>query len=87
VKKQGKLEVRWEVVDGYVGKSRPQHTYIPFTEFEEDMSEGDIINLIEQWVEEDFHQNFSADIMNDDECVRVVQALQARRGDVEEEAV
>lgn len=46
--------VRWEVEDGYAGKSRPQHTDIPDEELEECETEEDRQALIEEYVQDDF---------------------------------
>jgi len=77
--KEEHVTVRWEIEDGYVGKARPQTTKIPLEEFEEDMSDSDILNLVEEYVEEDFRNTVFYGIVNEDEVVLVVQAHLARR--------
>jgi hypothetical protein len=59
-----KFKVTWEVEDGYVGKSRPQHTVVD-TEYEfddnewDEMSEDDKKGWIAQQVEDDFNSKIS----------------------------
>ena len=48
--------IRWEVEDGYVGKSRPQSTSIPRDEWDECVTQEDRDALIEEWVQFDFEQ-------------------------------
>ena len=62
-----KINVKWEVTDGYVGKERPQTTEIYTEDF---MSEEDWnsllrevkIGFIEQIVKEDFYNKISYEI-------------------------
>ena len=56
-----KIKVRWEVADGYAGKSRPQYTTINTEDFDdwEEMSEGEKKGHIEEMVQEDFEQKIS----------------------------
>jgi len=54
-----KINVKWEVDDGYVGKSRPQETIIkPYDYVDEDewndATEDGKKDYIEEWVEDDF---------------------------------
>jgi hypothetical protein len=59
-----KITVKWEVEDGYAGKSRPQKTII---DTERDMQEGEWdemsqeerMEYIEECVQEDFDQKIS----------------------------
>lgn len=48
--------VIWEVDDGYVGKSAPHEVEIPDDEIEECESTGEIEELIEGYVRDDFEQ-------------------------------
>lgn len=47
--------VRWEVEDGYVGRSRPQYTTIPDDELAECETEKERRQLINDYVDGDFH--------------------------------
>lgn len=47
--------VTWEVEDGYAGKSRPKYTEIPDEELDELETEEEKMELIYQYVEEDFN--------------------------------
>lgn len=51
--------VNWEVEDGYIGKSRPQHTAIDDDELAEYETEEEKERFIEECVEEDFRQKIS----------------------------
>ncbi len=46
--------VRWEVDDGYAGKSRPQYTEIDDSELAECETQEERQQLIEDYVREDF---------------------------------
>lgn len=50
--------VRWEVEDGYAGKSRPQETEVPDEELEE-LDEKERKELIWEYVQDDFDQRIS----------------------------
>ncbi len=52
------MKVSWEVEDGYVGKSRPQTTYIPDDELE-DLEGEERDRFIEECVQEDFAQTIT----------------------------
>ena len=59
-----KIKVRWEVEDGYVGKSRPQTTIIDIEQLMdieewEAMTEDKKREFIEEIVQEDFEQKIS----------------------------
>lgn len=60
------IEVRWQVDDGYVGKSRPQTTNVYLEDLDHCESIIDIIAEIENAVQDDFQQkicwNFRGDI-------------------------
>lgn len=74
-----KVTVRWEVEDdskfhAAVGRVYPQITEVDLDEFDEDMSEEEILHIIEDHVIDDFNGRISWFIDNEDEAVRVVQA-------------
>lgn len=52
------MKIRWEVEDGYAGKSRPHYTEIPDEELE-DMTDQEQEDFIEQWVSEEFAKKIS----------------------------
>lgn len=53
------MEIRWEVADGYVGKSRPQTTEIPDEELEACETEEERQQLIYDYVQDDFEQKIT----------------------------
>jgi hypothetical protein len=50
----------WQVSDGYAGGARPQHASISLDDFEDDMTDADILERLEQIVQDDFEQKASA---------------------------
>ena len=60
------MKIRWEIGDGYVGKSRPQYTTIPDSEFEHADTKEEIHEIIQTWVDHDFHENITYDWDIDD---------------------
>lgn len=50
--------VRWEVEDGYYGKSRPQETEVPDEELE-GLDEDERQELIREFVQQDFDAKIS----------------------------
>jgi hypothetical protein len=60
------MMVTWEVDDGYVGKARPQHTDIPDEELDECETEHEKDELIAQYVQGDFDNKISWDIVRTD---------------------
>lgn len=52
------MKIRWEVEDGYAGKSRPHYTEIPDEELE-DMTDQEQEDFIEEWVSEEFAKKIS----------------------------
>lgn len=51
-----RVEVRWEIEDGYAGKSRPQKTMIDFSEFEECTTKEEFMQVVDECVQADFEQ-------------------------------
>ena len=51
--------VTWEVDDGYVGKSRPQHTEVPDNELAECETDEEREDLINDYIQSDFEQRIS----------------------------
>ncbi len=52
------MKIKWEVEDGYVGKSRPQYLEIPDEDLE-DMDEDEKQSYIEDSVKNDFENKVS----------------------------
>jgi hypothetical protein len=48
------MEIRWEVNDGYIGKSRPQRTNISNKKIKECETKQEAIELIEECITTDF---------------------------------
>ena len=53
------MKIKWEVEDGYVGKSRPQYLTIDDKEIEDCETEEEKQALIEEYVKDDFDQMIS----------------------------
>lgn len=54
-----KMKVKWEVEDGYVGKSCPHFTDVPDDELEECETEEEKGDLIDSYIKEDFEQKIT----------------------------
>jgi len=73
-----KLQIRWEVEDGYVGKSRPQRTSISIDELIDNCeTEKDVLDYINDDVKSDFEQRISYFVTNDDEIVEAWKQAKA----------
>ena len=62
------MKIRWEVSDGYVGKSRTQYTIVDDDEIRDVYEYGDmdeVIEFIENEVHQDFEQTISWDYIDD----------------------
>jgi len=53
------MKIKWEIDDGYVGKSRPHFCTIPDEEFEGCESERERNEIIDSWVQTEFENNIS----------------------------
>ena len=53
------MRVTWEVDDGYVGKSRPQHTEVPDDELAGCETDEERETLIDDYIQEDFDNRIS----------------------------
>lgn len=53
------MKVTWEVIDGYIGKSRPQYTEIPDEILDEIESEEEKQEYINLCIDEDFNQKIT----------------------------
>lgn len=52
------MKIRWEVDDGYAGKSRPHYVAVPDKDLE-DLSEAEQEAVIEEWVKGEFDSKVS----------------------------
>jgi len=78
----GKVEIRWEVEDGYVGKSRPQSFEVDLDEFEDDMTHDEIVERVCEATDEDMANKVSYCFSNFDEFVEVIKRhLTEREGE------
>ncbi len=64
-----RFEGAYEVEDGYVGKSRPHYFDIDEYDIEDDMSDGDLMQLYEDTAQADFEQNVSFRLYDVEEFV------------------
>lgn len=55
------IEVKWEVADGYAGKSRPQYTRICIADIMDCDCEQEVKTLIDDAIEEDFLRKICTD--------------------------
>jgi hypothetical protein len=65
------IEITWEIDDGYVGKSRPQHTYIQKWELADCDDDAERERLIEEAVKEDFYNKISWCVTDDGGAFKV----------------
>ena len=63
------MKARWEVEDGYVGKSRPQTTEIDDDAFMDAETEDELMQNVEAYVRDDFDNQISWAFSNWDELV------------------
>lgn len=59
------IQVKWEVADGYAGKSRPQYTKIHISDIMDCESEEEVKTLIDDAIEEDFSRKICTDYGDD----------------------
>jgi len=76
-----KFKLRYEIEDGYVGGSRPQYVDIYAEDFEDDMDEEDIREMIEDLAHEDMIERVSATVNNLGEAVAWVSEILNREGE------
>jgi len=73
-----KLKIRWEVEDGYIGKSRPLSTSISVDELIENCeTEEEVLDYINEEVKSDFEQRISYCVMNDSEILEAWREAKA----------
>ena len=56
-----KIEVTWEVADGYAEKSRQQTTRIRREEIESAIDEADVREIVDQSIQSDFESKIAPD--------------------------
>lgn len=64
-----KFQVCYEIEDGYVGKSRPQHFNFYASDLEDDFEEENIEMILEECTQTDFENKISWYITNKDEFI------------------
>ena len=67
------FKVRWEVGDGYAGKSRPQSFQISADDLNADMTVDDIRKMLIDITQEQFEQTVCWYLNNDDEFLEWAQ--------------
>lgn len=72
------MKVTWQVDDGYVGGSRPQYSNIPDDDILECESEEEILDLISEWIEEDYSQNITWHFDNKDRMLEEIRELKSK---------
>lgn len=60
------MKIRWEVDDGYVGKSRPHYALIDDGELAKCQTKEERRRLIDENVEDDFNRRVSFTITDDE---------------------
>jgi len=69
------MEISWEVEDGYVGKSRPQHTIIDDGDLSECETVDEAMQMINDSIQEDFDSNITWCFRNHDNNIKEIQAI------------
>ena len=69
------VTVRWEVEDGYVGKSRPQQFEMTIDpdDFADDMDDLDIEDIIYRRAEDDFESKINFFVNNSAEVIAAIR--------------
>ncbi len=69
------MKVTWEVEDGYTGGARPQTTEIPDDEIASCDSLEDAMEMVHDYIQEDFENQVSAGLRRGDEVEAEVRKL------------
>lgn len=64
-----KFQCRYEIEDGYAGKSSPQYFDIYESDIEDDMDETDLESMFDELMQDDFYQNIYPYEKNKDEFI------------------
>ncbi len=76
-----KIEVEWEVNDGYAGGSAPQTTTVLLSEFERDMTPEEVDTELGEMVQGDFETKITFDIQDREKIVQSIMEHLAARSD------
>ena len=81
-----KVQLVWEVEDGYAGKSRPQYTEICMDEFSEDQSDVEIDKQLDCILEGAFITSIYPFAKNKEEVIAAIRRYQEEnKGDAGDE--
>ena len=80
-----KVQLIWEVEDGYVGKSRPQYTEIYMDEFSEDQSDEEIDKQLDCIVEGAFTTSIYPFAKNKEEVIAAIRRYQEENKEDEDD--
>lgn len=69
------MEIMWEVSDGYVGGSRPQYTEIDDGDILECDSVDEAMDMVQEYLQEDFEQNISWSMDDFEEVKKQVKKM------------
>ncbi len=69
---------RYDVEDGYAGRSRPQDFQINSFDIESDMDGADLENLFDEIMQEEFKQTITPYALNKDEFVKWAEEIQEK---------
>lgn len=62
--------MRWQVDDGYAGKSRPHYTEIDGEDWDACEDDAERESLINEYVQQDFEQHISWHLIGEPEAVK-----------------
>ncbi len=69
------MEIAWEVEDGYVGKSRPQHATVEDDEISECDTVEEAMELVSNSVQEAFENNITWCFTNHDKVKKEIESI------------
>lgn len=75
------MKVTWEVDDGYVGPSRPQHTEIDECDIEDCGDTDEAMRMIEDMIQEDYDQNINWYLKNSERIKEKVKEILENKED------
>ncbi len=79
------FNIKWEVEDGYIGGNRPQTTAVDTDILDDEMTDGEIADLYEDIIVEEFMQNISGYGTNREKFIEWAKlALEARKEEDDE---
>jgi len=80
-----KVQLIWQVDDGYVGASRPKYSDIYLDEFGEDETDEEIYNRLDEIIEQDFKTNVFAYGKNKSDVLKSIREYQKENKEKEDE--